>query len=829
MNPRIALIPLLLVAYSIPAHAGNPDLDGGFGFPGARNFGLDERPANASCIAPDRPDTTLSLSSQQVFANLSFAGLKPISMSQPPGDPSRWLFAGREGRILSFANDDAVTTSQLVLDITDRIEFHIGPHPSAMYGITSFALHPQFPTTPYIYVAYNARVGTELWSIVARFSSADGGQTFDSSSEQIVLSLVQPPPHHHLNEVLFGPDGFLYIALGDSQQPLNAQDLSVLPGSILRIDIDQGLPYTIPPDNPLVGTGAREEIYAWGLRNPWRVSFDSETGTLWVGDVGNNLWEEINRIAAGGNYGWPIMEGPECRTDPKCNTAGLTPPELGIQHDTANVIIGGYVYRGSEIPTLQGTYVFGDATYAQVRALFYDQQGQPFWDVIGQTVTYGPTGFAQSLDGEIYFFRHGIEKVYKLVNTAPPGGSTFPGLLSETGCVDPLDPSVPASGLIPFTVNAALWSDGADKDRWMALPDGQTIDISPDGDFEFPIGTVLMKTFSFDTVPVETRLFVRHDDGGWAGYSYEWNQDLTDAVLLPAGKVVQVTPEITWTFPSREQCLQCHTDIAGSSLGPEIVQLNGPFLYPSNPIPANQLATLEHIGMFSNGLPDQPASLPALVSPTANGAPDERKARSYLHANCSGCHRPQGPTPATADFRFSTPVEGMNVCNALPGSGDLGVLGATLLSPGNPGNSIISLRMHALDINRMPPLGTAIVDTLGTAVVDAWIAQTDVCAIYPDTDADSVRDNVDNCTVLSNPDQRDTDGDGIGNRCDPDVAVPNDCSVNFLDLDVYKNNFFQSGDLDTDNNGDGQTNFLDLDIIKSFFFAPPGPSAAGCN
>lgn len=736
----------------------------------ATDFGLDSRPANLTCLAPDRPPTTLDVTAQRVFEDLPLDGTKPISMQQPPGDPSRWFLASRLGGIYSFANVDTVNTLQNVVDLTDRMQF-TSPGDSQQDGIVGIALHPQFPASPYLFVGYNAKPSPAdtIFSYVSRFTSTDGGQTFDEATETSVLTFEQlPGAAHHLDGLKFGPDGYLYISLGDGGNSAFSQDLTDIRGSVLRLDIDQGMPYTIPSDNPLVGTGNSEEIYAWGLRNPWRFTFDSVTGDLWLGDVGANTWEEINLVNSGDNFGWRIMEGNFCdASNPQCDMTGLELPVLAIEHPDANAIIGGYVYRGSEIPALYGTYVFGDSTKSEVRAMFFEQ-GQTTWETIA-TTPFPISSFAEGLDGEVYFLRHGWARIHKLVQTpTSESGGAFPGLLSETGCFDPLDPTKPASGLIPFTVNTALWSDGADKLRWMALPDGTTIDITPDGDFDFPIGTVLIKNFSFDAVPVETRLFVRHDDGGWAGYSYDWNDQLTDAVLLPGGKVEQVTPEITWTFPDRNQCLQCHTNVAGFSIGPEILQLNGKFLYPSTQVEANQLATLDHIGMFSTALPDQPSNLPALVPLAAGSAPVERKARSYLHANCSGCHQPGGPPPSAADFRFSNQIEEMNVCNAAPSNGDLGVPGATLLSPGNPANSIISLRLHALDGNRMPPLGTAVVDTDGTGVIDAWISQTDVCDIYADTDGDSVRDNVDNCQITANPDQADNDMDGSGDVCDDD-------------------------------------------------------------
>jgi uncharacterized repeat protein (TIGR03806 family) len=299
----------------------------------------------------------------------------------------------------------------------------------------------------------------------------------------------------------------------------------------------------------------------------------------------------------------------------------------------------------------------------------------------------------------------------------------FPQSLSATGCVDPKDPTQPAPGLIPYDVGSPLWSDGAAKDRWLAIPDGKQIHVNADGDWDLPIGSVLMKRFTVGGTRAETRLLVRHSDGDWAGYSYEWNDAGTDATLLPAGKTKAVGGA-TWTYPSRPECLSCHTAAAGRSLGLETGQLNGDAIYPGNLI-ANQLATLDHIGLFDAPLGD-PSTLARLPAPSGMD-PLEARARSYLHANCSICHRPTGPGKGPADFRYSTPFKMVGVCGAMPTEGDLGIAGAQLLQPGQPTKSIMSARIHALDVNRMPPLGTHVVDATGAKLIDDWITSVTVC------------------------------------------------------------------------------------------------------
>ena len=277
--------------------------------------------------------------------------------------------------------------------------------------------------------------------------------------------------------------------------------------------------------------------------------------------------------------------------------------------------------------------------------------------------------FAEDDDGEVYAVA--LESRCNL--QASPGGAGgpqhVPGSPLEDRLRRPDDPKKPAAGVIPYGVNAPLWSDGADKERFLALPDGKTITVADtDGDFDFPNGTVLMKTFTVGGKRIETRLFMRHDDGGWAGYTYEWIDDGSDAVLLPAGKTKTVGTQ-TWTFPSRSDCVSCHTEAAGRSLGLELGQLNGDFVYPSHEPIANQLKTLDHIGMFDEPLGKPVDQLLAYPDPYGTTAPLEARARAYLHSNCSNCHRPKGGGRGDMDLRFGDGVRRHEVVQRRPRGG----------------------------------------------------------------------------------------------------------------------------------------------------------------
>jgi len=305
-------------------------------------------------------------------------------------------------------------------------------------------------------------------------------------------------------------------------------------------------------------------------------------------------------------------------------------------------------------------------------------------------------------------------------------GDPFPATLLATGCFTAVDLRVPVSGVIPYAVNSPLWSDGAEKHRYMVIPDGGKIQVGTDGDFQFPVGTMLLKTFELADKMLETRFLVHHADGDWAGYTYVWDESgANSATLLGEDAARRFIGELQWIFPGREACLSCHTKAAGRSLGPELGQLNGLFTYPGNRR-ANQLRTLEHLGLFQKPLGDV-SNLPVMATPAlASTGTLEQRARSYLHSNCSHCHRPgglfdKGDLP-TFDLRYDIPLLQTGSFNRDPIRGALGVQGAKLLRPGASAQSTIATRMGTTVPNwRMPAIGTSELDPVGIKVVNAWI------------------------------------------------------------------------------------------------------------
>lgn len=693
--------------------------------------GLDERPDNTTCIAPERPvpaDVTAEL--VRVFPALGFQ--QPVLAVQAPGDDSRWYVVEQAGVVRVFQNQDPVTVSSVFLDINPRVRS------GGELGLLGLAFDPEFDANGRVFLHYT-RESVRLESVLAMFTSPDGGETLDPASERILLTVGQPFAGNKGGHLAFGPDGMLYLSLGDggsAGDPLNnAQNTQSLLGKVLRLDVSTGTGYTIPADNRFAGnmrcetgagTASCPEIFALGLRDPGRFGFDSATGALWAGDAGQDSWEEVHRIQNGGNYGWNIREGLGCFDADDCPSVSggdsLLPPQAIYARDIGSSVTGGIVYRGSRTMELFGHYVFGDFVSGRILAHSPDSHAAP------RVLLDSPlaiSSFAEGIDGEIHVVDHG-GGLYRIDAMASGGSSAIPELLSETGCVNPDEPSSPASGLIPFRINTQLWSDGATKERWIGLPNGQNIAVETDEDWQFPTGTVMVKKFSLNGELVETRLLMRHPDGSWAGYTYEWNADGTEATRVIGGKRRRFGDQ-DWVYPNENDCLRCHTEAAGLTLGPETAQLNGEFTYAGTGRTANQLATLEAIGVLQPPLAGEPDSLPAYPDPLGTSASIGDRARSLLHANCSACHRPGGPTPSSMDLRFSTPLAATNACDIRPFRGDLGIAEARLIAPGDPDRSILLVRDGRRDSAGMPPLGSLIVNEASLSLLREWIAGLTSC------------------------------------------------------------------------------------------------------
>jgi uncharacterized repeat protein (TIGR03806 family) len=703
--------------------------------------GLDARPSNMTCLAGD-PPSGVSLDTQRVFPNLP-GFTQPILMLQAPGDSSRWYVVQKTGQVRVFDNTANVSTASTFIDISGRLNSDPSS-PNDERGLLGMAFHPDYPTDPRVYLFYtgtDASLG--LVDRVSEFRTTNNGATLSTGTELVLFNVDDPESNHNGGNIAFGPDGYLYIGIGDGGgggdahgSYGNGQLLSTMLGKMLRIDVANSTSsqtYAIPGSNPFAasprcnvsGNGADTnarcpEIFAYGFRNPWRWSFDRVSGDLWLNDVGQGALEEVDKVTINGNYGWRCFEG----TNPYNSTCGSNPnpipPIAQYGRTLGQSTTGGYVYRGNAIPNLYGRYVFADFATGNIWQIPRDTTptltlgaGSPARDTNLQI-----SSFAQDTDGELYVVHLG-GTLHKIV-PATGAGRTIPTQLSATGCVNPNDPVQAAGGLIPYAPNAPFYADGATKSRWLALPDGQRIDVDQTtNDFDFPNGSVLMKNFAIGSQLVETRLFMRHSDGNWAGYTYEWNAQGTDATRVIGGKTVQVGT-VSWQFPSESQCLQCHTAAAGRTLGLEIGQLNGDFGYVSSGRTANQLTTLNSIDTLTPALTQAPAQLPVIPDP-AGPAPLAERARAYLHSNCSYCHRPGGPVPSDMDLRYTTALDATNACDITPTLGNLGITDPRLIAPGSAARSIVVARVNRTGADAMPPLARHTIDTAGVQLLTGWI------------------------------------------------------------------------------------------------------------
>jgi len=514
--------------------------------------------------------------------------------------------------------------------------------------------------------------------------------------------------------------------------------------------------YCVPNDNPwLSPAGAAFEEYATvGHRNPHRMTKDSATGRLWSGEIGESSREEINVIEIGHNYGWPYREGTIAggTSPPTTPILGgrLTDPVIDFVRSDASAIIGGYVYNGSRFPELRGRYLAGDHLTRKVFAIALDEINMKASAT--QLTTFDPGalgGFGQDENGEVFFAS--VAKtgpLFTLARITTPVPDP-PPLLSQLGAFTQLDPLTPASFLVPYDLNEPFWSDGARKSRWIAVPnDGardtpaEQVTYKPDGDWGFPTGTVLMKHFELpldennpdSTTRLETRFLVRGDDARWYGLTYRWRLDQSDADLLTAEASDDYAVALagggtrmqTWHFPSRGQCLSCHNAGTSGALGVRTHQLDRDFTYPSTGRTDNQLATWSHLGMLSPA-PD-PAALGGLLRSRAHDDPTaslEDRARSWLDANCSQCHRPGTGNGASFDARLTTPLfkQGLVYGAVLD---DLGIPDASVVTPWSPELSILCMRASSVNTwFAMPPLAKSLVDIRGTELLDAWVRRLD--------------------------------------------------------------------------------------------------------
>jgi putative heme-binding domain-containing protein len=710
------------------------------------------------------PDPPPPYRIERAFPRLQFRN--PLLLARAPGI-HRFFVAEQAGRIYSFPIHADVERADLFLDLTREIHsWSPNANVKGVAAVYGLAFHPRFQENRYCYICYvlDSKDGKALadGTRVSRFrvTSLDPPRC-DPKSEKVILTWLAGG--HNGGDLHFGPDGYLYISTGDGTDPNppdrldTGQDISDLLGSILRINVDEpsgDKPYSIPPDNPFLHTpGARPEIWAYGFRNPWRMSFDRRTGDLWVGDVGWERWEMIYRVKKGGNYGWSVMEGPQpVRPESRRGPTPILPPQLALPHSEAASITGGYVYRGQRLPELAGHYICGDWVTGRIWACRFDGDRLLSYREIARG-PYRIVAFGEDPEGELYFVHYGEPGTihYLVRNPQPDTSAQFPRKLSHTGLFSSLKPLRPASGVYPFDINARMWLDTAASQYWLALPnDSQAIiydhPILPTGAFFrsqlfFPKDGVLVKHITLpvldDTgrsVPraIETQIF-HYDGTDWRAYTYMWNDSQTDADLVPAEgleREYKITcpplfPEpirLRWRYASRSECLTCHNPWADFALAFNLLQLNRP--WPENR-DYNQLDAFQQLGLLRLVRADKKPGPPRIPEPLVP-VHDERfaldkRARSYLHVNCAHCHRFGAGGTADLDLQAGTALSAMKILNVPPVQGTFHIPRARILAPGEAWRSVLIYRLAKAGPGHMPHLGPVLADRDGILLVSRWI------------------------------------------------------------------------------------------------------------
>lgn len=655
-----------------------------------------------------------------------------------------------------------------------------------------FGFHPRFADNHYLYVGWNGDFAggkrKKKACRITRYTMNPGPPlTIDVKSAKTILEWESDG--HNGAAVCFGLDGMLYVTTGDGTSDSDMDEMGqrtdMLLAKVLRLDVDHpadGKAYSVPKDNPFVGDRRfAPETWAYGVRNPWRITCDEKTGRIWVGQNGQDLWEQAYLVEKGANYGWSVTEGSHpFYPNRKAGPTPITKPTIEHSHAEFRSLTGGIVYYGKQLPELDGAYIYGDYSTGRVWAMKHDGT-KPLWHKELATPRMQITGFGQNSRGELLICDHapsaGLYTLEPTPKDLPP--TKFPRKLSDSELFEAVPGHRMKPGVIPYSINAPFWSDGMHKERWLALPGTETISFTKNRGWTFPDKTVIVKSFALEQDEgnpasrkwVETR-FLTKQEGEWFGYSYVWNDVGTDGELVAAAGMDRTfavkTPtgvrEQVWHYPSRAECMVCHSRAANFVLGVSTAQMNRAHDYGS--CTDNQLRALEYAGVLrgfdwaerARGeladrasakkltgpeadayaklhgpqpgqravpdpalLPTDPDKLPRLADPYDAKEDLTKRAKSWLHVNCSQCHVEAGGGNAQMELEFQTPPEKMRILNVKPIHASLDLPDARLVAPGAPERSVLLKRAALRGPNQMPPLSSNRPDEAGVAVLREWI------------------------------------------------------------------------------------------------------------
>lgn len=742
------------------------------------------------------PDTSPNTSWELEDALPDFTFKDPLRLT-PLGGTNEYLLLCKSGELWQVSFEDQ--SRELVLDIRNRTL------DKSEAGTVGMALHPNFGDSAYpdhqtVFIFYRYKPNSGVWdhngyNRLSKFSWDDATRKFDPNSEDILIQQFDRNAYHNGGGMFFGNDGFLYLSVGDegilsnhpAEVPNTTQRLDKgLFSGLLRIDVDNdpdrshpiikqpqfpdtfpaGWPpsytqgYSIPNDNPWLSPDGShlEEFYAIGFRSPYSTHYDKVADRIWMADVGGVGMEEISVVERESNLQWPYLEAtlPSNSFTKPADLIGFEqPPYHTYERSVGTCVIGGGVYRGTKYPQLTGKYLYSDWAANKIWAIPEpDGTTIPTPEVLVDNISGGNvempekpgvTGIFLTRDEEIMVTvmthnQQNIGKIYRLVRKVET--SQVVEKLSEVGAFADLADLTPIEGLLPYQVNAPLWSDRAIKKRWMALANDGNFDtpqekiiFSKNSEWTFPAGTVFVKHFELplttdpngSTARLETRFFIIDKNGQGYGLTYVWNDEGTEAFLQKgdASKDFEIMENgsvaftQTWDFPSTDQCLSCHNHNAQYVLGVKTHQLNATIEYPSLGLNMNQLNYLNEVDAFHRDI-DKATAYSKAVAINDESADLDLKIRSYFDSNCSSCHRPGGVNQVNMDFRFSTPLSLMNIINHETLS-HASPFGRLLVEPGSHAASEIWQRDASLAENRMPPLASNLVDEEYIDALAEWI------------------------------------------------------------------------------------------------------------
>jgi uncharacterized repeat protein (TIGR03806 family) len=681
---------------------------------------------------------------EPAFSTLRFN--RPVSLTNAGDGSNRIFVVEQAGVIRVFENSSDAKTSRVFLDISDRIS-RVGNEE----GLLGLAFHPDYKTNGQFFVHYSSKIN-DMHGVIARFNVSESDpDVANGDSEVILLQQKQPYRNHNGGSIEFGPDGFLYISFGDGGKAndphLHGQNLKTMLGSILRIDVDTKSDernYGIPADNPFAtkdfkDDGAKSEIkpeiWAFGLRNVWRFSFDRLTGELFAADVGQGEIEEVNIVTRGGNYGWNRFEANSVfRKETELSTEKTIPPVAQYSHKWGLSITGGNVYRGTKYPELKGIYFYADYVSGNLWGLKKQDDGQYKSRLVRRTGR-SVSSFGEDEQGELFLCSFD-GMIYRVVPAAEPENSfdDWPKRLSETDIFASLKKQEISADYQPYELNAPFWSDNANKSRYFSLPPGEKLGYRDDGTWELPVGARVVKHFQHGVSrrrgakqPIETRLIIRTETG-WEAATYVWNRNGDEAELMPQGKQFELWQpnskpakgeqkwvRTTWHSPSSSECASCHTDAAGYVLGMNTAQLNRTLDNGEN-----QIQYWQKLGLIDIEGVDL-TTAQQYCSPFDDTQPLASRARVLLEVNCAMCHRPNGPGNANIDLRYATEIGNTGTIDQLPAQTNLGITDGKIIAPGMPNKSLLLHRMETLGQGRMPTIGSNVVDEKAVKLLRQWI------------------------------------------------------------------------------------------------------------